>query len=421
MMENNGAVTKLLRLSIETVMKKIICIEGPDNIGKSTLCNAIAEELDAVVFHLGAPKAKDVDALQEQLETLSNVYARMDDDPGIEVWDRSVIGESVYGPMFREYNHEMYWNALQGLKRFENNIFFIVMYADAITHVRWDIQPKKDEKKAYQKRENCKTIATRFVDVATELDLPNTLYINCNNYESMDERNEYVMKRVRKWMKAYPFRYSRTHSYRESFFNIEQRLWVRTSGFVENRYQCQQFKDHECKIGEDHRKLKVVGGESAYPIGAVGAIHNIKYIFIGEASGYQEDREQLLIPLYNGMSGCIFQEALDECRIHPTQYYLTNVIKCNPKNNKLGMYISKAHPLSMIECAHRLYNEISDIMKYNHSVQIIAIGKVADTELTRMHITHKSIYHPSYYQRIGESWKFRKDLKALIGGNNDEC
>ena len=401
--------------------KSVICVEGPDNIGKTVLCKMIAEEFDGTRFHLGAPKAKGVNALQEQLEILRDVYERMSSDSEIEVWDRSVIGESVYGPMFREYNHETYWNALQGLKQFENNIFFIVMYADAVTHLRWNIQPKKDEKKAYQKRENCKTIATRFVDVATELDLPNTLYINCNNYESMDERNEYVMKRVRKWMKAYPFRYSRTHSYRESFFNIEQRLWVRTSGFVENRYQCQQFKDHECKIGEDHRKLKVVGGEHAYPIGAVGARHNIKYIFLGESSGFQEGKEQLLIPLYNGVSGCMFQEALDACHIHPTQYYLTNVVKCNPKANKLSAYVTKAHPITMVECVHRLFSELSDVMYHNNEVQIVALGKVADMELTRLHITHQSVYHPSYYQRIGESWKFQKDLKALIGGNNDEC
>ena len=402
-------------------MEKVVCIEGPDNIGKTTLCKMIAKEFNGTLFHLGAPKKKGNDALKEQLATLSKVYARMEDASTLEVWDRSVIGESVYGPIFREYNHEMYWNALQEIKRYQKDIFLVVMYADALTHMRWSIKAKGDEHHAYQKRESCKTIARRFVDVATELDLPNTLYVNCNNYETMDERNEYVMKRIRKWLHNHTFRYSRTHSYAESFFNIEQRLWTKTTGFTENRYQCEQFKAHECKIGEDHRELKVVGGEKSYPIGAVGSMHNIKYIFIGESSGYQEGREQLLIPLYNGMSGCIFQEALDACHIHPTQYYLTNVIKCNPKGNKLSAYINKAHLITMVECVHRLFNELSDIMFHNHDVQIIALGKIADRELTRLHLTHKSVYHPSYYQRIGESWKFAKDLKAIVGGYDDEC
>lgn len=416
----NGDVAKLLRLSIEVLMEKVVCIEGPDNIGKTTLCKMIAKEFNGTLFHLGAPKKKGNDALKEQLATLSKVYARMEDASTLEVWDRSVIGECIYGPLYREYNHEMYWNALQEIKRYQKNILLVVMYADALTHMRWCVKPKGDEKEAYQKRENCKKIARRFVDVATELDLPHTIYVNCNNYESMDERNEYVMKRVRKWINDHVFKYSRTHSYRESFFNIDQRMWDKSSGFTENRYQCEQFKVHECKIGEDHRQLKVVGGEDAYPIGAVGARHNIKYIFLGESSGFQEGREQLLVPLYNGVSGCIFQEALDACYIHPTQYYLTNVVKCNPKDNKLSAY-TKSRPITLIECVHRLFDELSQVIYLNsNDVRVIALGKVADRELTRLHITHQSVYHPSYYQRIGESWKFQKDLKALIGGNDDE-
>lgn len=394
-------------------MKKIICIEGPDNIGKTTLCKQLSAIFKATLHHLGAPKEKGKKALQEQLATLGDVLLRVANTDDVEVWDRSVIGESVYGPLYREYDHEMYWYALNNLKRYNEQILFIVMYADQKTHEQWKTTTKDDEREPYQLKENALIVAGKFVDVATELDLSNTIYVNCNNYASMNERNAYVIKRVRRWMAGKSYEYTRTHSYRESFFNLTQRLWFTGIGFQENRYECKSFRYGECSIGMQHRDLKVVGGNHAYPIGAVGSMTNVKYIFIGEASGYQPNKEQLLIPLYNGTSGCIFQRALDDCGIHPTQYYLTNVVKCNPQGNKLNGHI-KTKGIEQFECTHRLYNEIEGILRTNKQAKIIAIGKVAKEYLISTHREHKMIYHPSYYARIGESWRFDLDLRRLL-------
>ena len=150
-------------------MSRIICIEGPDNIGKTALCNELDELHDAKTFHLGAPKEKGKKALNEQLAKLGDVLLRVANTNGIhiEIWDRSVIGESVYGPLYRDYNHEMYWNALQNLKRYEEKIFFVVMYADAKTYIQWNVKPKDDEKEPYQLMENAALVARRFVDVAS--------------------------------------------------------------------------------------------------------------------------------------------------------------------------------------------------------------------------------------------------------------
>lgn len=394
-------------------MKKIICIEGPDNIGKTVLCKQLSEMFGAKLFHLGAPKEKGKKALKEQLATLGDVLLRIANTDDAEIWDRSVIGESVYGPLYRNYDHEMYWYALNNLKRYDEQILFIVMYADKKTHEQWKTIAKDDEHEPYQLKENALVVARKFVDVATELDFSNTIYVNCNNYASMDERNEYVIKRVRRWVVGKSYEYTRTHSYRESFFNLTQRLWLSGTGFQENRYQCESFRQDECSIGQQHRKLKVVGGNSAYPIGAVGSITNVKYIFVGEASGYQPDKEQLLIPLYNGVSGCIFQQALDACGIHPTQYYLTNIVKCNPQSNKLNEHI-KIKGIEQFECTHRLYSEIRTIQQTNPKVRIIAIGKVAKEYFISTHCEHQMIYHPSYYSRIGESWRFAQDLMKLM-------
>lgn len=404
---------KTLRSSIEITMKKIICIEGPDNIGKTTLCKELSTALNAKLFHLGAPKEKGKLAFKEQLATLGDVLLRVANTDGDEVWDRSVIGESVYGPLFREYDHEMYWFALQNLVKHGMQILFIVMYADQQTHEQWSTTSKDDERELYQMKSHAMIVARKFIDVATKLDLPNTIYINCNNYASMDERNEYVRKRVRRWVAGKGFEYSRTHSYRESFFNRTQRMWVEGHGFQENRYQCSMFDERQCSIGNQHKQLKVVGGKYAYPIGAVGAYHNVKYIFIGESSGYQPDREQLIIPMYNGVSGCVFQRALDVCNIHPTQYYLTNIVKCNPKGNRLREHTT-TKGVEQFECTQRLAKEIDNVKRANKEAKVIAIGKVASETLTRIKQEHRMIYHPSYYARIGESWRFSLDLIKLM-------
>ena len=394
-------------------MKKIICIEGPDNIGKTRLCKQLSAMFKATLHHLGAPKEKGKKALQEQLATLGDVLLRVANTDDVEVWDRSVIGESVYSPLYREYDHEMYWLALQNLKKYHEQILLIVLYADQQTHEQWKIQAKGDEQESYQKKSQTLIVARKFVDVATKLDLSNTIYVNCNNYTSMDERNDYIRKRVRRWMAGKGFEYSRTHSYRESFFNLTQRMWVEGSGFKENRYLCGMFREYACSIGKQHRRLKVIGGERAYPISPVGACHNVKYIFIGESSGYQPAREQLLIPMYNGVSGCIFQRALDICNIHPTQYYLTNIVKCNPDGNRLHDHM-KAKGVEQFECTQRLIGEIDAVKRANKEVKIIAVGKVASETLTQMQQEHRMIYHPSYYARIGESWRFTHDLIKLM-------
>ena len=66
------------------------------------------------------------------------------------------------------------------------------------------------------------------------------------------------------------------------------------------------------------------------------------------------------------------------------------------------------------ECTYRLYNEIEGILRTNKQAKIIAIGKVAKEYLISTHREHKMIYHPSYYARIGESWRFDLDLRKLL-------
>lgn len=397
--------------------KRIICIEGPDNIGKTTLANKIAEEYQLSRFHLGAPKKKGAEALNEQIATLDEVLSRCKESEH-EIWDRSVIGEAVYGPLFRAYDHNEYWHRLLDLKKHEKKILFIVMYADTQTYRNWKILPKSDEKEAYQKQDMAKVVAVKFVDVATRLGLVNTLYINCNNYNSMDERNAYVLKRVDKFMKSVEYQYEKTDDYTRTFFNHDDRIWIAGRGFTRSPWEwsdnCKAFHKATCKMGVDFGKLKMYNGDEATPIPAVGSVGaNVKYLFVGESTGYNADGPQLGMPFYNGKSGQIFQHGLDECGIHPTHYYLTNVVKCNPKDNKLSNYVNRqTRPL--LECVQSLQAEIYNVLAVTpNKVKVIALGKIASEELDRLKIAHHQMYHPSYYLRIGESWKFKADLLVV--------
>lgn len=408
---------KFSRLSTEVIVDKIICIEGPDNIGKTTLCEELNElYLNATLYHLGAPKKKGDAALKEQLQTLTDVMERTYKVDGQEIWDRSVIGEAVYGPIFREYDHKTYWHELKKqIRRVKDRTLLVIMYADETTYHRWNITPKSDELQPYQTRAFAKRISEEFVNVATQLDLPHTLYINCNNYASMDERNAYVIRRVKRWMTGKKFYYSKTGTFQESFFNREQRMWV--NGFYENRFFCRSFKNQECSIGDNHRMLRVIGGGEAYPIGAVGGLVYVKYIFIGESAGYQLDQDQLLIPFYNGVSGQTFQAALDEIGVHPTQYYLTNVVKCNPRLNHLHKHITNPSMCAEVyECTKGLEKEIQQVLEISKlPTTVVAIGNVADDTLRKMNIPHVKVQHPAYFARFGRSDEFVAALKVAIG------
>lgn len=399
-------------------MKRMIIIEGPDNIGKTTFANQLAKSIDGTVSHSIAPVKKGVMALIEQKNKLFRTIAALEEDagPALEVCDRSVIGEAVYGPLYRtaQYDHDAYFSELKHLRLHDARILVIVLYADAQTFQQMKIRPKSDEKILYQQASQTQPIATAFVDVATKLRLKHTLFVNCNNYASFDERNAFISRRVDAWIKRKPWTFKRVNDYTETFFNDTQRVWVPTSGFSENSWECNAFEDVSCKIGAHQQTLKMWHGNEPTPISGVGATKSIKYIFVGEATGYNiNGGKQLGMPFYNGESGCLFQRALSVLKIFPTQYYLTNVVKCNPKGNRLGEVVNR-DSRHTLECVQHLHHEIEAKQKANPSAKVVAVGKVAAEELARLRVDHVMAYHPSYYLRIGRSDDFVTDLGKVV-------
>ena len=401
-------------------MRKVVIIEGADNLGKTTLCNELVNTITKLkrVRHSGPPTMKGEAALREQLQTLKAEVGRILDkesDDEYEVWDRSIFGEAVYGPLFRagQYNHKKYLNALiEACEDIAQRVLVIVLYTDGEWYERQRIKRKLDEEKVYQQREMAATIGTAFIDTVTALPLKYRLFINCRNYESFALRNKYILKRVQAWVKNTQYERYQSDDYQQVFFNEDQMLWQHGVGFIENPYACTAFKEKTCAIGNDHRKFAQFGETFRRPTSACGSITNVRYIFVGEAPGHK-GCGKLGVPFYNDASGNLMQDALDRLRIVPTQYYMTNTVKCCPKNNDLAMYGSSS-TRHVYECVGRLKDEILYVQAKNPSAKVIAIGKVAGQELARIGIDHGLSYHPAYYLRIGRREDFERDFRKVL-------
>lgn len=399
-------------------MKRIIIVEGPDNIGKSTLCQLLTENIPhSQLRHFGPPTEKGKGALREQLATLKREVVGIVDGDGIEVWDRSIIGEMVYGPLYRTeaYNHQKYRTAMmEQCEEIMQRCYVIVLYTNGEWYRRMKIQKKGDERETYQQQDQASKIATAFVDVVTDLPFKHRLFINCENYTSFNARNNYIRERVRQWLKHKPYEYWQRDDYTQTFFSPTQNVWMRSEGFIGKWNECGMFSGRKCTIGQSHRSNCTFGETHKRPTTGCGALKQLKYIFVGEAPGHK-GCGKLGIPFYNDASGNLLQEALDALYIAPTEYYMTNVVKCCPLDNKLGDFVSAA-TIGKLECVGGLEDEINELLDVNPRCKVVAIGKVAARELAKLKIDHVMSYHPAYYLRIGQRATFAKDLRKVILG-----
>jgi len=191
-------------------MNTIICLEGPDNIGKTRFAKILWRRFDAPIDHLGAPKNVEKALIQvEQKELAIRIFESIEiwgskQDNAVRVWDRSILGEMVYGPLYRDYDAKEYGEYVKGrLHTIPNvQIFLIVFFADSLTYQKFGIQPKSEEKIQYQKQEEAKRISERFMDVAEWLFLPHTLIVDCNYYSSFEKRNRATIDWIEKSLKG---------------------------------------------------------------------------------------------------------------------------------------------------------------------------------------------------------------------------
>jgi len=401
-------------------MKRIIILEGCDNIGKTLLAEQLKKKFctfEPTIKHFGPPTKKGKAALTEQLSLLRAECTAIVEQEGVEIWDRSVLGECVYGPMYRaeQYDHDEYRQALgKWLNTVKSQILLVILYTNGDMYQRFGIARKNDETKLYQSFGEAPKIATAFVDLATRLSCKNTVFVNCENYTTFDQRNKYVSDRVKAFLARTTYHHQQIDDYSHSFFGHGKMIWKEGKGFLKWKYQCGTYNEGDCSIGNEHHEFARYGQQYDRPTSACGAIRHVRYVFVGEAPGYN-GCGHLGIPFYGDASGSLMQTTLDRLGILPTQYYMTNTVKCCPKNNKLGLHVSNDNRKDL-ECVDRLNDELDRVLDYNPKAKIIAIGKVAGFELARKGYHHVVAYHPAFYLYQGTPDQFYHDMKKLLKG-----
>ena len=388
-------------------MNNVIILEGPDNIGKTALVHLIKNKYyNAIVVHHGPNKTRKEgkQVFLDMIDTLSKCNNK------IFIFDRSPWGEFVYGKLFRNYNPYTYWKEIvRKVNDLDTRFMFISLFADEYTYRKFEIPIKGDEKKRYQKTQYAERISLEFINLLNKCKdfIMTRLIINCNNYDTLDNRNKYILSNINSFISQKSYRISNVTDYSSTIFNDEQLIIDFDIGsFFSIKPKCNVW--NKCKLGEQHRN-SIFGKQYKRPTTGVGNVTDPKYIFVGEAPGHL-GCGTYGIPFYGDRSGYLFYDALCELNILPSEYYLTNTIKCCPINNNLGEFYSVEERLNL-ECVKSIDVEILPLCKSD--TKIIALGRVASNTLNKFKVPHTMIYHPAYYLRIGKSNKFKVELEKV--------
>lgn len=134
-------------------MKHLIIIEGPDNTGKDTLQKNLQNKLgDCVTFHFTSPPSNidKKEKLNYQVKTWKKIWSdtkKSINENGLNfgIWNRSHLGEYVYGQMYRNTPANIIRNEIEKfendfLKPYENEIkqHLVILIPDVNTVIEND-------------------------------------------------------------------------------------------------------------------------------------------------------------------------------------------------------------------------------------------------------------------------------------------
>ena len=389
-------------------MNTVIIVEGSDNVGKTTLIRRIENSYpDFIVQHFGPNKTKAegeivAKAMIDTLKKLKNTDVLM---------DRSPFGEFVYGKMYRKYEPFTYWDwMVTKLNKLDTRFLFIVLYGDEQTFMKFGLNPKTDEKLLHQRGSEAEKVSVAFINVANmlhEVKSMTRLIINSNNYDTLDDRNAYIMRHIDYFIEHKTYKLKSVSDYTETVFGANQRaIDIKRGTFGRNDFNCSVYRS--CKLGREHEEFSKYGCRWRKPTSYCGNITNPRVIFVGEAPGYL-GCGTYGIPFYGDRSGFLFYNALYELNVLTTEIYVTNVIKCCPKANDLGKYYNTDKRLQL-NCARSLDTELLVV----NCKKVIALGNVASFTLNKLGIKHEKIYHPAYYLYRNQPGEFIKTMRNIF-------
>ena len=147
---------------------KLIIIEGLDNVGKDTLINSLLKKYNRSKmvhwgFPLGATNEEKTDYQKTSFDYYMKDYSFQNLSNGLDIliWNRSHIGECVYGPIYRESDPEWIYE-MEKAYLLKDNVYLVYLHGDIEFLLKnddgesftTDLKKKRREQKAFEKAIN---------------------------------------------------------------------------------------------------------------------------------------------------------------------------------------------------------------------------------------------------------------------------
>jgi uracil-DNA glycosylase family 4 len=370
---------------------KLIVIEGPDCVGKTMLAQFLASELGFKYKKFSNPPDQDA-AYNEYVGWLASRQLNT-------VCDRSWLGEFAYAPLFRNYTPD-YLSELEALIKETYDVLYILIVASRSWAARHCLDTGKppyrntDIVKAGGKYDE---LVDRFVRNFNNLQVGHKFLMNPENYGSKVAFTTWGFDIANNWLRG------------DNFFRRCEPMYALTYFNPENRFlQLGRFNkmkaDHVCTCGhfKDHRRYPFYKKWHSITWG-VGNVANPKVIFVGEAPG-MNGCGTTGIPFYFDRSGFLLKWLLFKLGVAESEYYITNICKCTPKDNDIN-------PKYADQCGRlHLVRELKDI----GGGTIVALGNTAKNWLEQEEICKQvgygkvyCIYHPAWalYKNVPDQYE----------------
>ena len=178
--------------------KKLIIIEGTDNVGKDTVINQLLNKYkDAKVYHCEKPKSKDTkEAAKEQYNSFLNLAKENSTSKDeIIIHNRSWYGEYVYGVKYRNNNeNEVKKSILEFEKIILDNIDDVCLIM--LLSNNSDFLVKNDDGLSISKakKELIEDETKRFEEIFKFSTIPNKRIVYVNNGENWRIKEEILNK-----------------------------------------------------------------------------------------------------------------------------------------------------------------------------------------------------------------------------------
>ncbi|WP_297479162.1 uracil-DNA glycosylase family protein [Thermococcus sp.] len=218
-----------------------------------------------------------------------------------------------------------------------------------------------------------------------ELTKSGNLYLNPRNLRTRPSR-------LKDWRDFLSLDEETYGVYARTIYNPRERFLIsneesEAKGTELSALYCSLLTDPEYFCGEENLMYQLKVGEFEglpFANGFVGS----KVVLVGEAPG-RRGCGKTGICFYRDASGMLLRRVLFSLGINPDFLYITNVLKCNPPENRL-----KGIPAG----AYELLARELEILKPN---VIFAVGRTAEKVLTELGFEAEYLRHPAWYVRRG--------------------